>query len=84
MKTMAWLARINELRQAANKPEWEDMFILYCHWSIIEHYMLDREINRVCADVANVVDKRDEFLQELDTLVGRNVPEKTTEFLKEI
>ncbi|GJS59759.1 hypothetical protein Tco_0654543 [Tanacetum coccineum] len=43
-----------------------------------------REINRVCADVANVVDERAEFLQELDRLVGRNVPEKTTEFLKEI
>nr|GEX34675.1 hypothetical protein [Tanacetum cinerariifolium] len=78
----AWLARINELRQAANKPEWEDMFILYCHGLIIEHYMLTREINRVYVDVSNVVDEKAEFLQELYRLVGQNVPKKTIKVLE--
>ncbi|GJZ06848.1 hypothetical protein Tco_0540641 [Tanacetum coccineum] len=81
---MAWLARINELRLAANKPEWVDMFILYYRRSIIKHYRLAREINKVCADVANVVDKTTEFFQELDRLVGRDVPDKTSGFFKEI
>ncbi|GJW90694.1 hypothetical protein Tco_0168247 [Tanacetum coccineum] len=81
---MAWLPRIVELRQVANSSKWEDMFILYCHRSMIEDYMLAREINRVCGEVNSAVEERSHFLQELDKLVGRHVVEKMAEFLKEI
>ncbi|GJZ72787.1 hypothetical protein Tco_0636933, partial [Tanacetum coccineum] len=52
--------------------------------SIVEDCRLAREMNRMCGEVANVVQERAYFLEELDTFAGRVVPEKTAEFLKEI
>nr|GEZ15616.1 Gag-Pol polyprotein, putative [Tanacetum cinerariifolium] len=61
------------------------MLILYCRRSIVEERRLAREMNRLCGEVANVVQERAYFLEELDTFAGRVVPEKTDdEFLKEI
>ena len=49
--------------------------------SIIEDCRLAREINRVCAEVVAVVEEWSHFLQELNTLVGRRVPENMAEFM---
>ncbi|GKD55069.1 hypothetical protein Tco_1288456 [Tanacetum coccineum] len=52
--------------------------------SMIEDYMMAREINRVCGEVDNVVQESLHFLEELDTLAGQPVLEKMGEFFKEI
>ncbi|GKB45185.1 hypothetical protein Tco_0890127 [Tanacetum coccineum] len=57
--------------------------ILYCRRLIIEDCRLARETNRLCGEVVAVVEERALFLQELDTLPGRLVPEKMAEFLRE-
>ncbi|GJU48545.1 hypothetical protein Tco_1218100 [Tanacetum coccineum] len=80
---MTGLPRWDELRRDANSPEWERMMIIYCQRAIIEDYMLAREINRICRDLAVVIEEMDHFIQELDVLVGRRVPEKTAKFMKE-
>ncbi|GJQ91293.1 hypothetical protein Tco_0002432 [Tanacetum coccineum] len=38
---------------------------------------------RLCGEVVDVVSERAQFLQELDSLLGRLVPEKMAEFLRE-
>nr|GEV39270.1 reverse transcriptase domain-containing protein [Tanacetum cinerariifolium] len=60
------------------------MFILYCHMSMIEDYMLAREINRVSGKVYSAFEERSHSLQELDTLAEPPVVEKMVDFLKEI
>ncbi|GJV75148.1 hypothetical protein Tco_1506732 [Tanacetum coccineum] len=53
--------------------------------SMIEDYMMAREINRVCGEVDNVVQESLHFLEELDTLAGSLVlVEKWVSFSKEI
>ncbi|GKC85873.1 hypothetical protein Tco_1141590, partial [Tanacetum coccineum] len=81
---MAWLPRIDELREAANSPEWKDMFILYYRRSMNEDYMMAMEINKVCGEVDNVVQDRFHYLKELDTLAGQPMLKKMGEFFKEI
>ncbi|GKD61809.1 hypothetical protein Tco_1299318, partial [Tanacetum coccineum] len=64
--------------------KWEDDMILYCRRAVIEDCMLAKDINRLCEEVVVVVEERVHFLEELDCLPGRIVPEKTVEFLREI
>ncbi|GJV30925.1 hypothetical protein Tco_1391325 [Tanacetum coccineum] len=45
---------------------------------------LAREINALCARVTAIVDQREMFVDELDMLVGRHVPDKMADFMKEI
>ncbi|GJV79047.1 hypothetical protein Tco_1519416 [Tanacetum coccineum] len=80
---MARLPRCDELRQATNSGEWEPMMILYYRRAIAEDYILGREINRICGELAVVVREMDHFIEELDVLAGRRVLDKTVEFLKE-
>ncbi|GJQ90941.1 hypothetical protein Tco_0002080 [Tanacetum coccineum] len=81
---MVALPRCDELRRAVNLPDWEPMFILYCRCSITEHLALAREINALCAGLTIVIDERENFADELNVLVGRFVPEKMVEFMKEV
>ncbi|GJX37662.1 hypothetical protein Tco_0250965 [Tanacetum coccineum] len=80
---MAVLPRCDELRQAACSPELEDMFILYCRRAIVEDIRLAREINGLCDGLTAIIEKREPFIGELDTLVDRFMSEKMCEFLKE-
>ncbi|GKC46003.1 hypothetical protein Tco_1063725 [Tanacetum coccineum] len=80
---MAALPRCDELRRAINSLEWEDMFILYCRRAISEDLRLAKEINGLCASLTTVIEEREHFINELDVLVDRFMPEKTAEFLKE-
>ncbi|GJZ67945.1 hypothetical protein Tco_0631185 [Tanacetum coccineum] len=43
-----------------------------------------REINALCARLTDIVDERERFVDELDRLVGRLVPERMAEFMKEV
>ncbi|GJZ34745.1 hypothetical protein Tco_0580562 [Tanacetum coccineum] len=76
---MAELPRCDELRRSCCSNEWEDMFILYCRRAAVEDSSLAREINGLCAGLK----EREYFIDELDTLVGRFVPEKMAVFFKE-
>nr|GEW14755.1 hypothetical protein [Tanacetum cinerariifolium] len=51
--------------------------------AISEDLRLAREINALCARLTAVIDERENFVDELDVLVGRSVPEKMAEFMKE-
>ncbi|GJT20629.1 hypothetical protein Tco_0890566 [Tanacetum coccineum] len=80
---MAALPRCDELRRAVNSSEWEDMFILYCRRAVSEDVRLAREINALCAGLTAVIKERKNFVDELDVLVDRFVPEKMDVFMKE-
>ncbi|GJS82932.1 hypothetical protein Tco_0749473 [Tanacetum coccineum] len=80
---MAALPRCDELRRAANSLEWEAQFILYCHRAISEDSRVAREINDLCACVTAIIEERESFVDELDVLTGRHVPEKMAEFMRE-
>ncbi|GJV66538.1 hypothetical protein Tco_1482047 [Tanacetum coccineum] len=80
---MAALPRCDELRRATNSPEWEAQFILYCHRAISEDSRVAREINDLCACVTAIIEERESFVDELDVLTGRHVPEKMAEFMRE-
>nr|GFA10992.1 hypothetical protein [Tanacetum cinerariifolium] len=43
-----------------------------------------REINALCARVTAIFDERESFVDELDILVGRYVPGKMAEFVKQV
>ncbi|GKE41994.1 hypothetical protein Tco_1469278 [Tanacetum coccineum] len=81
---MAALPRYDELRRAACSLEWEDMFILYCRRAITEDIRLAREINGMCDGLTAVIEERELFIGELDTLVDKFMSEKMCEFLKEM
>nr|GEU96221.1 hypothetical protein [Tanacetum cinerariifolium] len=49
-----------------------------------EDLRLAREINALCARVTIIVDERENFVDELDVLVGRSVPDKMAEFIKQV
>ncbi|GJY04880.1 hypothetical protein Tco_0370820 [Tanacetum coccineum] len=74
----------DELWRAINSPDWEPMFILYCRHSITEDLRLAREINALCAGLTAIIDERENFVDELNVLVGRSVPDKMAEFIKEV
>ncbi|GJS29778.1 hypothetical protein Tco_0490398 [Tanacetum coccineum] len=80
---MATLPICDELCISVNSPDWEPMFILRCQREITEDLRLAREINALCARVTAIVDERDNFVDELDILVGRSVPDKMAEFIKQ-
>ncbi|GJS69685.1 hypothetical protein Tco_0702526 [Tanacetum coccineum] len=66
--------------RSSNSVHWDPMFVLYCHRSVTEDYMLAKEITRVSGEVNNVVIAQAQFLEELDILETRNVPVKMDEF----
>ncbi|GKA87246.1 retrovirus-related pol polyprotein from transposon TNT 1-94 [Tanacetum coccineum] len=81
---MAELPRCNELRRSCCSKEWEDMFILYCRRATAAEYLsLAGEINGLCDGLTASNEEREYFIDELDLLVDRFVPEKMAEFLKE-
>ncbi|GJU69693.1 hypothetical protein Tco_1255952 [Tanacetum coccineum] len=80
---MAALPRCDELRWAINSPEWEFMFILYCLRAISKDQRLAREINALCIGLTTVMEEKDNFVDELDVLAGRFMPEKMVEFMNE-
>ncbi|GJW67478.1 hypothetical protein Tco_0121902 [Tanacetum coccineum] len=80
---MATMPRYDELRKAACSLEWEDMFILYCRRAIVEDSRLAREINALCDGLTAVIEERELFIGELETLLDGFVPDKMCEFLKE-
>ncbi|GJT87672.1 hypothetical protein Tco_1069389 [Tanacetum coccineum] len=80
---MAALPRCDELRRAANSPEWEAQFILYCHRAISEDSRLAREINDLCARVTSIIEERESFVDELDVLAERHVQEMMAKFMRE-
>ncbi|GKD44801.1 hypothetical protein Tco_1269446 [Tanacetum coccineum] len=80
---MATLPRCDKLREAACSSEWEDMFILYCHRAIVKDLRLAREINGLCDGLTVMIEERELFIGEPETLLDRCVPDKMCEFLKE-
>ncbi|GJX33438.1 hypothetical protein Tco_0243293 [Tanacetum coccineum] len=81
---MAALPICDELRNSANSLDWEPQFILRCRREITKDLRLAREINALCARVTAIVDQREMFVDELDMLAGRHVPDKMADFMKEI
>ncbi|GJT88912.1 hypothetical protein Tco_1070629 [Tanacetum coccineum] len=79
-RVMEGLPRCAKLQRSANTLSWEEAMILYCRRSIIEDSRLAKETNRLCGEV---VEERAQFIQELDALLERLVPEKMVEFLRE-
>nr|GEU88818.1 UBN2 domain-containing protein [Tanacetum cinerariifolium] len=84
--TQGWLKRLKENHA-------EDLKQLgFLHPKLKEenqwkHYLdlrLAREINALCARLTDVIDERENFIYELNVLVGSFVPEKMAEFMKEI
>ncbi|GJZ21117.1 hypothetical protein Tco_0558156 [Tanacetum coccineum] len=82
-QSIAALPRCDELRRAVSSLEWEDMFILYYRRAVSEDLRLAREINVLCAGLTAVIEEKENFVDELDVLVDRFVPEKMVEFMKE-
>nr|GEZ16456.1 hypothetical protein [Tanacetum cinerariifolium] len=62
----------------------ESMFILHCHMDISKDLRLAREINALCARVTTIIDERENLVGELDILVGRSIPGKMAEFMKQV
>ncbi|GKA06642.1 hypothetical protein Tco_0685866 [Tanacetum coccineum] len=81
---MAALPICDELRNSARKLDWESQFILRCHREIAADLRLAREINALCTRVTAIVDERERFVDELDLLMGRYVPDKMGDFMKEV
>ncbi|GKA44169.1 hypothetical protein Tco_0736893, partial [Tanacetum coccineum] len=75
--------RCDELRRAANSPEWKAQFILYYHRAIREDSRVEREINDLCARVTAIIEERESFVDKLNVLTGRHVPEKMAEFMRD-
>ncbi|GKD26938.1 hypothetical protein Tco_1233152 [Tanacetum coccineum] len=71
------------LPKKAETPQ-EPQFILRRHREISEDLRLVREINDLCARVIDIVDERESFVDELDMLVGRPVPDKMAEFMRQV
>ncbi|GKC24853.1 hypothetical protein Tco_1027003 [Tanacetum coccineum] len=51
---------------------------------ISEDLRLSREINALCARLTGIVDERERFIEELDKLVGRSMPKRMAEFMKQV
>nr|GFB64374.1 hypothetical protein [Tanacetum cinerariifolium] len=81
---MAALRICDELRRIVNTPDWEPQFIFRCHREINEDLRLAREINALLARVTAIIDEREMFVDELDMLVGKHVPDKMVEFMKQV
>ncbi|GKA47562.1 hypothetical protein Tco_0740445 [Tanacetum coccineum] len=72
---MGALPICDELRINVNSPDWDPQFILRGRKEISEDLRLTREINALCARATAIVDERESFVDELDMLAGRLVPE---------
>ncbi|GJR23425.1 hypothetical protein Tco_0971952 [Tanacetum coccineum] len=81
---MAALPICDELHNSARSLDWESQFILRCRSEIAEDLRLAREINALCARVTTIVDQRERFVDELDMLAGRHVPDKMADFMKQV
>ncbi|GKE38240.1 hypothetical protein Tco_1461645 [Tanacetum coccineum] len=81
---MTALPICDKLRNSANLLDWEPQFILRCRREITEDLRLVREINALCARVTAIIDQREMFVDELDMLAGRHVPDKMDDFMKQI
>ncbi|GKC56619.1 hypothetical protein Tco_1084217 [Tanacetum coccineum] len=81
---MAALPKCEELQRTVNSSDWSVMFIHHCRREISKDLRLSREINALCARLTDIVDERERFVDELDRLVGRLVPERMAEFMKEV
>nr|GEU72137.1 leucine-rich repeat protein [Tanacetum cinerariifolium] len=53
-------------------------------WEITKDLRVAREINALCARVTAIVDQREMFVDELDMLAGRHVPDKMADFMKQV
>nr|GFA25029.1 hypothetical protein [Tanacetum cinerariifolium] len=83
-QSIAALPICDELRRSVNSSDWESMFILRCHRDISKDLRLARKINALCARVTTIIDERENLVGELDILVGRSVPGKMAEFMKQV
>ncbi|GJZ35148.1 hypothetical protein Tco_0580965 [Tanacetum coccineum] len=81
IKIMEGLSRCAKPQQSYIFRGWEEA--MNCRRSIIDDYRMARETNRLCREVVTMVEERSLFLEELDSLPGRRVPEKMAEFLLE-
>ncbi|GKB34874.1 hypothetical protein Tco_0879816 [Tanacetum coccineum] len=62
---MVALPRCDELCQAVGSFDWEPVFILYYHWSMAEDERLARQIKALCDGLTDVIDERENFMDEL-------------------
>ncbi|GJY05520.1 hypothetical protein Tco_0371460 [Tanacetum coccineum] len=81
---MVALPICDELCRSVNSPNWEPQFILRCRREISEDLRLTREINALCARMTVIINERESFIDELDILVGRSMPGKMAEFMKQV
>ncbi|GKG16612.1 hypothetical protein Tco_0361569, partial [Tanacetum coccineum] len=61
----------------------EPQFILYCQRAMGEDQRLAWQINALCDTLTDVIERRENFVAELDMLVPKFVPGKMAEFMKE-
>ncbi|GJR08536.1 hypothetical protein Tco_0791188 [Tanacetum coccineum] len=81
---MAGLPICDELRNSLRKLDWESQFILRCRREIAVDLRLAREVTALCTRVTAIVDERERFVDELELLSGRDVPDKMAAFMKEV
>nr|GEW39256.1 hypothetical protein [Tanacetum cinerariifolium] len=73
----------DELRRAISTADWEPQFILYYQRAMGEDQRLAWQINALCDTLTDVIERRENFVAELDMLVIKFVPGKMAEFMKE-
>ncbi|GJR46963.1 hypothetical protein Tco_1315066 [Tanacetum coccineum] len=83
-KSMAALPKCEELQMTVNSSDWSVMFIHHCRREISKDLRLSQKINALCARLTDIVVERERFIDELDRLVRRAVPERMAEFMKEV
>nr|GEX02414.1 hypothetical protein [Tanacetum cinerariifolium]GEX02418.1 hypothetical protein [Tanacetum cinerariifolium] len=62
----------------------EEMEAAYIEREINEDLRLARDINALCARVTAIIDQREMFVDELDMLAGRHVPDKMADFMNQV
>nr|GEX10666.1 putative reverse transcriptase domain-containing protein [Tanacetum cinerariifolium] len=61
------------------------IYLIFAHSrEINEDLQLKREINALYARLIGIIDEKENFVDELDMLVRRSVPEKMAEFMKQV
>ncbi|GKE01698.1 hypothetical protein Tco_1389681 [Tanacetum coccineum] len=83
-KSMAALPKCEELQMTVNSSDWSVMFIHHYRREISKDLRLSQKINALCARLTDIVVERERFIDELDRLVRRAVPERMAEFMKEV
>ncbi|GKB62886.1 hypothetical protein Tco_0919072 [Tanacetum coccineum] len=66
----------DELRRAVSTTDWEPQFILYCQRAMDEDQMLAWQINTLCDTLTDIIERRENFVAELDMLVIKFMPGK--------